>query len=366
MGIRILKFTNFIENALCIYRNVCLYSVWMQALISLRVVTELVFIFAHIVTRTQFFYSHPQCNSDIMYFYLTSVNSIVIIVFGFCYTKSYRHLIIHLNSGCKFFDNDKNYLNSLRAKHLIVVGCVFGFCLIKVVVFAYAHSTWVLIPDLHLIWYRLFQINMLMSDFRYIFEYLVLYCVLHVIAEQLKSVTRSINCDSETGNDSNTLITEVDRWSVIYKHARESAKLFNYIFGIQLTIMLATAMFYYIIFLYTMASQSVAGRSTLKDTIVYLTTLALMLCILYMLSRAAQRMENSADVLRRRLCKLLVLSQPSDDYHKATKDLLRMMSTRPIRARAFGCINVDMTLLPACVSFFTSYTVIALQFNNVV
>ncbi|XP_028158357.1 uncharacterized protein LOC114351372 [Ostrinia furnacalis] len=115
-----------------------------------------------------------------------------------------------------------------------------------------------------------------------------------------------------------------------------------------------------------MASQSVAGRSTLKDTTVYLTTLALMLCILYMLSRAAQRMENSADVLRRRLCKLLVLSQPSDDYHKATKDLLRMMSTRPIHARAFGCINVDMTLLPACVSFFTSYTVIALQFNNVV
>ncbi|KAL0841120.1 hypothetical protein ABMA28_014877 [Loxostege sticticalis] len=114
-----------------------------------------------------------------------------------------------------------------------------------------------------------------------------------------------------------------------------------------------------------MASKSVAGRFTLKEKSAYVITLALMLSILYLVSRAAQRMENSANFLRRRLCRLLILSLKNDECYKATKDLLRMMSTRPIRARAFGSISVDMTLLPTCVSFFTSYTVIALQFNNV-
>lgn len=62
----------------------------------------------------------------------------------------------------------------------------------------------------------------------------------------------------------------------------------------------------------------------------------------------------------------LTFNVSGQDYYKATKNLLRLVSTRPIRTETFGSIPVDMSLVPSCVIFITYYTVIALQFNNIV
>ncbi|XP_063384756.1 uncharacterized protein LOC134670870 [Cydia fagiglandana] len=51
---------------------------------------------------------------------------------------------------------------------------------------------------------------------------------------------------------------------------------------------------------------------------------------------------------------------------KMVKQLLQIVTTRPIRVKSFGGIDVNMTLIPACLSIVASYTIIALQFNNIV
>lgn len=51
--------------------------------------------------------------------------------------------------------------------------------------------------------------------------------------------------------------------------------------------------------------------------------------------------------------------------YEVTKDLLQHISNGRTQIQAFGSINVDMSLPPTFIMLFTSYTVIALQFNNV-
>ncbi|XP_063538096.1 uncharacterized protein LOC134747402 [Cydia strobilella] len=51
---------------------------------------------------------------------------------------------------------------------------------------------------------------------------------------------------------------------------------------------------------------------------------------------------------------------------RTVKRLLRIVSSRPIKVKTFGSIDINMTLVPACLTLVASYTVILLQFNNVV
>ncbi|CAK1595993.1 unnamed protein product [Parnassius mnemosyne] len=103
------------------------------------------------------------------------------------------------------------------------------------------------------------------------------------------------------------------------------------------------------------------------------TWLLLKICIkiilnqveIFLLSKSAQKMQNNVDTLKRSLAKLLTYSLQDIEIYRATKDLLRFVSKRPLQIRAFGSIVVDMSLPPTCIMLFTSYTVIALQFNNV-
>ncbi|CAK1595992.1 unnamed protein product [Parnassius mnemosyne] len=90
----------------------------------------------------------------------------------------------------------------------------------------------------------------------------------------------------------------------------------------------------------------------------------LLLCVLT-LSSAAQRVHNNVATIKRRLGKLLIQSISNESCYHATKDLLRLVSNRQIQIKAFGSVTIDMSLPPTCIIMFTSYTVIALQFNNV-
>ncbi|VVC96844.1 unnamed protein product [Leptidea sinapis] len=51
---------------------------------------------------------------------------------------------------------------------------------------------------------------------------------------------------------------------------------------------------------------------------------------------------------------------------KETSNLFNKIFGLQLRYHAFGSVAIDMTLIPKCVMFFTSYTIIVLQFNNVV
>nr|XP_053607625.1 uncharacterized protein LOC128673655 [Plodia interpunctella] len=86
-----------------------------------------------------------------------------------------------------------------------------------------------------------------------------------------------------------------------------------------------------------------------------------------MLGVCAQGTQNDAQLLRRRLTKLLIDTLDSTFLSKyALRNLIRLVSIRTLRVQSFGSFDLNMTLPPACVAIFMSYTIIALQFNNVV
>ncbi|XP_063384754.1 uncharacterized protein LOC134670868 [Cydia fagiglandana] len=88
--------------------------------------------------------------------------------------------------------------------------------------------------------------------------------------------------------------------------------------------------------------------------------------------------ENDVENLSRNLGQLLLnysnVKKSSDLFNKIYDNieqkellqLLRVILNQPIYIKTFGVVNINMTLVPACVGLIISYTVVALQFNNVV
>ncbi|XP_063623080.1 uncharacterized protein LOC134795178 [Cydia splendana] len=62
----------------------------------------------------------------------------------------------------------------------------------------------------------------------------------------------------------------------------------------------------------------------------------------------------------------IIFKSDNNTEQKELLQLLRVILNQPIYIKILGVVNVNMTLVPACVALIISYTVVALQFNNVV
>ncbi|XP_063384447.1 uncharacterized protein LOC134670575 [Cydia fagiglandana] len=98
--------------------------------------------------------------------------------------------------------------------------------------------------------------------------------------------------------------------------------------------------------------------------------LCISIWIIYATVQAAQSVQNSVSALTHSFKLLFVLEQANEyadeNKLKIVKQLLQIVTTRPIKVKAFGGIDVNMTLIPACLSIVAVYTIIALQFNKIV
>ncbi|XP_059045307.1 uncharacterized protein LOC131841086 [Achroia grisella] len=126
------------------------------------------------------------------------------------------------------------------------------------------------------------------------------------------------------------------------------------------TIMLVSSELRYITTFYSI----IATRQ--KQYYNYIITVMILMCQIFTLSKSAQDVQNNIDHMKRRLCRYTIQSIINRKEYKASRNFFRQLVTRPISIRVFGFISVDMTLVPTCIGFITSYTVIALQFNNVI
>ncbi|KAJ8728049.1 hypothetical protein PYW08_016434 [Mythimna loreyi] len=198
-----------------------------------------------------------------------------------------------------------------------------------------------------------------MADIRYIFQYFVMQSILFVVSEQLKAITRSIDSElssikekqenvEHAENLSRVTVNydKINKWEKAYQNINYSSILCNSMFSMQSTATTTTT-------------------TTTATQLVYMCLMVVFLSALLLISRAGQQVQNSYEELRQKLCELCVHSLEHEKYYKLTKDLLRYMRTRPVRVHVFGTLDVNMSLLPSVVAFFTTYTVIALQFNNV-
>ncbi|XP_068632024.1 uncharacterized protein [Battus philenor] len=199
------------------------------------------------------------------------------------------------------------------------------------------------------------KINIAIWHIRFMYEFVVMYIILCFMSEQLECIIRSVERKKTPvpliydpkkmevlPNEDKycAYLNEISQWSLAYTYLAEASNLFNKIFGVQ-----------------NIHETTFLIKSVMKIMVYLVEILSL--------SRVAQRIRNNVNNLRRSFAKLLIETLNDEECYHATKDLLRLVSSRPIRFQAFGSISVDMSLPPTCVMFFTSYTVIALQFNNV-
>ncbi|CAG5031759.1 unnamed protein product [Parnassius apollo] len=197
----------------------------------------------------------------------------------------------------------------------------------------------------------------------------MLKCIIQLVVEETNTLDESFE-EVEDGElrilTYKEQIKKIQQWSFVYTHLAKATKLFNVIFGLQITVMLVSAIAYISTFLYTFIFISVNVHKN-KSWVLFKICIKLILnqAGILLLSKAAQKMQNNVDMLKRCLATLLTYSLHDIEMYRATKDLLRFVSKRPLQIRAFGSIVVDMSLPPTCVMLFTSYTIIALQFNNV-
>ncbi|CAD0199219.1 unnamed protein product [Chrysodeixis includens] len=247
-----------------------------------------------------------------------------------------QELLTNFDAFYAFF-NDVVYNDLMKKaqKHLALI--VLMFCVAKMLLFGYM---------------RIEQ-----GDFdRDIGLYFILHSMLFVVSEQLKAIIRSIDKDIQaTWTDGGftahgetmkpvTITRErlntLDKWVDAYKNINDSCNLWNHMFRTQ-------------------------GTPSVPTLCLNVFSMVVFMMALLVISRAGQNVQNNSLYLKQKLCQLNVLAVDNEQYYKLTRDLLRCVSSRPCIVHIFGSYDVNMEMLPTCVALFTTYTVIALQFNSV-
>nr|WCC57965.1 gustatory receptor 34 [Papilio polytes] len=367
-----------IGNLLFLFRN--------MSLVGLRI--RMIMIFAIIVTISVAFYNCFVIVYYSLYFHvgdcinilMVFLNSLILILFSCYYSKRFDRLIICFNKHSSFFTKDELYLRRIKKRNVVMITFFILFVILKIILVFLGTKYYFLLRKRFSVFMSMcLRLNTVFNDVRYFYEYLLLYTLLGLISDQLDCVIRSIDRDVHISStpdriEVNTIRlsmiqTEyeknIEQWSLIYSGIANTTDMFNNIFGVQITIMLMLAVTYITIFLYTITFLSVHGLYDTATLVVYIQKIIIMHIQILILSYTAQRIKNKVQTLRRRFGRLLLNSLNDYKRYRATKDLLRFISYRRLRIEAFGSIPVDMTLPPSCVMLFTSYTVIALQFNNV-
>ncbi|XP_072931766.1 uncharacterized protein [Epargyreus clarus] len=266
-------------------------------------------------------------------------------------------LILFIETILGIYRNISERNQTTRAFMYIVLSLDLCFSILNIVVRSILISTNMIIQKFY--YDIIFQINLILCDFRFVFEYFATSCILFVMSEQLESITRSI-ANEISINKSGIDINQFEDWATVFGNVAKCSKLFNQIFGLQdnyIKHCIITSIFAFFLYLQ-------GGVRSFSFT-VYLLKLAVYFAILYMLSLEGYRLEKSVDLLRRQLAKVLLQYPVDSKSHMDTRNLIRLTSSHPIRTQGFGGIDINLTLIPTCVMFFTTYTVIALQFNNV-
>nr|WCC57845.1 gustatory receptor 34 [Papilio machaon] len=373
------KMLLFIGNILFLFRNISFVGTRIRILMIFGIFVEIsVSIYNCYLIASFYLYHHL---SDCINIYMVFCNSLIFIFFSCYHSKKFQNIIICFNTHSNFFNKDELYLRKIEKRNPVVMIIFILFVALKTIfLFVNTKYYYILIKEFSVFLTICFRVNKLFNDIRYFYEYLLLFIILALISDQLDCVIRSI--DKETKyisshperNDVNNIIFTVESdsyennvklWSQIYSSIADTTDMFNDIFGVQMTVMLFSAVTYITIFLYTITFLSVHGLYDTATLIVYVQKIIIMQIQILVLSYKAQKIKNKVETLRQRLGTLLLASLNNYKRYQATKDLLRFISHRRLRIKAFGSISVDMTLPPSCVMLFTSYTVIALQFNNV-
>ncbi|XP_068632190.1 uncharacterized protein [Battus philenor] len=372
-----IKHILLIGNFLALFRNISFCNSKLRVVIM--ILFAIVEISLTILNCVIIAYYHFYNNfADILQRYIILFNSVLFITFSCYYSNILKKLMISFEKNSSMFVEDSLYLKKIKMFERVTIFIFMLFVALKVVYIGlntmYYHKVEEGLPIFIILF---IQLNSSLSNIRFFYEYCLMCTLLFVIADQLECIVRSMEKDInlvngtyemvET-NNTNVIQDKIGRtaqWSKMYCCVAGETDIFNTIFSLQIFIMLITAILYMSIFLYAFTFLSVSGFKNTPILINYALNIIITHIQILVLSKSAQRIKNNVKKIRCCLGRLLIISLQNHNWYRATMDLLRFISKGQLRIQAFGSFIVDMSLPPTCILLFTSYTVIALQFNNV-
>ncbi|CAK1595995.1 unnamed protein product [Parnassius mnemosyne] len=374
-----LKVIFLIENFLFLFRNISFTNKRLVYLMYFSLLLEISICVSNIIVCGYF--NSIFRITEILFLYLCYATSLFLIIVALYHSKSFKKLLTIVNTNSTIFFNDDLYLRHFKKKSCLIIAAFLLYSITKII-FTLVTTKYgeFLKYGVSRYFVYMFVVNVVTSDLRYFFEYLVLYLIIYILSEQVKCVIRLVVNETKVvykisgeikSADITPVVTprerheKIQQWSVLYTRLAEATRIFNRIFGFQITVMLTTAISYISIYIYSMVFMSVDGYIKTDIFMKIGTKLIYYNIEIFFLSIAAQGLHNDVTDLKRSLAMLLTYSLQDYEVYRATKDLLRLVSNRQLQIQAFGSITVDMSLPPTCIILFTTYTVIALQFNNV-
>nr|WCC57905.1 gustatory receptor 35 [Papilio memnon] len=315
---------------------------------------------------------------DLLYFIVTLFNSIILIIFSIYHSDNFKKLLIVLNSQTNFIITDEKYLKKFDGKRKILLFAVILYTGMKIVPSIMYSRYYSFSNELPLFVIIIFKINAVFSDARFFYEFIFMCELLYVFSEQMECIIgsvvrqgRFISANFEHSDATlhqlvkSQYIKKVAEWSHAFSHVEEAIKLFNRIFNIQFSIMISSTIFYVTTFVYDTTDLIVNRQINTLILINYLSRVITFHIQIFLLSKAGQRLHNNVEELKRRVGKIFILSLTDDKFYKAAQDLLDHICCDNTRIQAFGSIEVNMSLAPTFIMLYTSYAILALQFNNV-
>lgn len=234
MAAKLLKFINYAENGFCIHRSYCLYSKVRRVLSTIHIITETLFTFVNLIIRTYIYIKNYSTFAEVLVCYLSLLNTLVVIILGCYHTKKYKTLLENLESDFKI--ENKSILPNVKTKEHLMVVLIFLVNITYAIYFGFLYMTTMTFTtalDMPAIWRMLFQIHLSLSDFRYLFEFFVMYWILRTISAQVEAIVHLIENKNPLECDTQQFILDLDKFTLIYKQIRESSMNYNCIFGVQ-------------------------------------------------------------------------------------------------------------------------------------
>lgn len=237
-----IKLILIVENVIGLYRNFIYFGKIHQCFIILRTFFEIYMVLASFASRINFNLS--LITTKFFHYYASFLYSVIILFLTIYHSKSFKKLLLHINTFNNYFTADQVYINKLNFLKKGIIFTIIYYITLKCVLIiwynVYYSSRDKNVPVYNIMHY-LFMVNSFICAFRIIFEFTVISCLIMLQAEQVDCVTRAINKEIthrvQQQNVDQTFGIQIqhqfDKWSAAYVTISKISKLCILIFGLQ-------------------------------------------------------------------------------------------------------------------------------------
>lgn len=243
MEILVIKFFNILECIFCLHRTISSSTRILRLLRYLHVLFQLCLISTHGAAH---YFVAPQLllSTDSLVFCTSTANSLALVILAIYKSKKYKEMIKYLNMNHLRLKEDPQYNKDLKIILILpLLLTLITFVLQVVALIEADHKHTPVFLGIGSYFWDIFRyLNQPMCTFRFFFEFSALYSVLSVMSEQLASLTRSVEefevvkKGGKPDVECKEKLKIFDKWCVTYTNVKESSKLFNNVYGLQVGI----------------------------------------------------------------------------------------------------------------------------------